>query len=71
MPIEIPNFTLLQELYEGQQTFVYRCLRNSDHLPVIIKILKEDLTTTKYLGQLRHEYAVIQKFNTPLIIKAY
>lgn len=71
MFIEIPGYTLKKLLYEGKQTFVYRAQRNSDHFPVIIKILREEHPPFKHIAQLQHEYAVIQELNNSQIIQAF
>lgn len=71
MFIEIPGYTLKKLLYEGKQTFVYRALRNSDHFPVIIKILREEHPPSKHIVQLQHEYAVIRELNNSKIIQVF
>ena len=71
MPITIPNYTFIEELYEGRHSYVYRCKRDVDNVPVIIKISKDERPDARHVAQLQHEYAFLQKFNSEHVIKAY
>ena len=40
--IQIPNYQIIETVYSGSRTLVYRAIRTSDQLPVVIKLLKNE-----------------------------
>ncbi|TYQ31002.1 ATP-binding sensor histidine kinase [Pseudanabaena sp. UWO310] len=67
----ILGYSLSENLYMGSRTVVYRAIRTSDQLPVVIKLLKNDYPTFNELVQFRNQYNISQNFNSPLIIQTY
>ncbi len=43
--VQIPNYQIVETVYSGGRTLVYRAIRIRDQLPVIIKLLKNDYPT--------------------------
>src|ERR671933_308580 len=70
MSIPLPNYHLIEILYEGVNTLVYRALRESDQTSVIIKTLKAEYPTIEQLTRLRHEYQILQSLEIEGIVKA-
>ncbi|MEG4208231.1 AAA family ATPase, partial [Microcoleus sp. Pol7_A1] len=58
-------------VYSGSRTLVYRAVRTSDQLPVVIKLLKNDYPTFSELVQFRNQYTIAKNLNSPLIIQTY
>ncbi|MFQ4146742.1 protein kinase domain-containing protein [Chlorogloeopsis sp. ULAP02] len=69
MSIIIADYNLVEVIYEGTSTCVYRGLRKSDQTPVIIKTLKAEYPTIEQLAQLRHEYKILQSLDIEGIVK--
>lgn len=69
--ITLPNFLILDQIDESSDTLIYRGMRQSDHLPVILKVLKEDYPTSTQLSQYQQEYTLLNRFNSEGIIKVY
>ncbi len=69
--ISIPGYTILESLYEGAISVVYRATRNSDHLPVALKTLKRDAVSPPQLGRLKREYEMSSKLRIPNVIAVY
>lgn len=59
MSISIVGYTLLETLYEDENTLVTRALQQSEQVPVIIKTLKIEHPTLEALTRLRHEYEIL------------
>ncbi|MEG4584348.1 AAA family ATPase [Microcoleus sp. MOSTC5] len=68
---QIPNYQIVETVYSGSRTLVYRGIRTSDQLPAIIKLLKNDYPTFSELVQFRNQYTIAKNLNSPLIVQTY
>ena len=73
MSTAIADYNLLDVLYEGAVTCVYRAEKNSastlESTPVILKTLRAEYPTVEETSRLRHEYQVLQSLEIEEIIK--
>ncbi|MBE9161596.1 ATP-binding sensor histidine kinase [Tychonema sp. LEGE 06208] len=69
--VQIPNYQIVETVYSGSRTLVYRAIRNHDRLPVVIKLLKNDYPTFSELVQFRNQYTIAKNLNSPLIVQTY
>ncbi|MEH2285311.1 MAG: AAA family ATPase [Nostoc sp.] len=69
--IRIAGYQLIEQLYSGSRTQVYRAVRECDRLPVVIKLLKREYPTFSELVQFRNQYAIAKNLDIPGIIKPY
>ncbi|MDM9380612.1 AAA family ATPase [Chlorogloeopsis sp. ULAP01] len=69
MSMIITDYNLMEVIYESTSTCVYRGLRKSDQISVIIKTLKAEYPTIEHLAQLRHEYKILQSLDIEGIVK--
>ncbi|OUL33783.1 serine/threonine protein kinase [Nostoc sp. T09] len=69
MSITIAGYNLIEVLYDGTTTCVYRALREPEQTSVIIKTLKTEYPTIQQLTQLRHEYQILQPLEIEGIVK--
>ena len=69
--VKIPNYQIVETVYSGSRTLVYRAIRTSDQLPVVIKLLKNDYPTFSELVQFRNQYTITKNLNSPLIVQTY
>ncbi len=69
MSITIAGYKLIELLYDGTTTCVYRALRESEQTSVIIKTLKSGYPTIEEVSRLRHEYKILQSLEIEGIVK--
>ncbi|MEH2461236.1 ATP-binding sensor histidine kinase [Nostoc sp.] len=69
--VSIPGYQLNEELYNGLRTLVYRGYRETDSLPVVIKLLKNPYPSFSELLSFRNQYTIAKNLNSPLIIQTY
>lgn len=50
---QIRGYHIIEQLYSGCRTLVYRAIRESDHQPVVIKLLKREFPTFSDLLQFK------------------
>jgi predicted ATPase/signal transduction histidine kinase len=67
----IPGYHLTEELYNGSRTRVYRGYRQTDSLPVAIKLLKNSYPSFHELLSFRNQYTIAKNLNSPLIVQIY
>ncbi|AKG24198.1 trifunctional serine/threonine-protein kinase/ATP-binding protein/sensor histidine kinase [Calothrix sp. 336/3] len=69
--VNIPGYQVSEQLYDGSRTQVYRCIREIDSLPVVIKVLKNSYPSFNELLQFRNQYTIAKNLNYPGIIQTY
>jgi predicted ATPase len=67
----IPNFQIVQPLYDSENSLVYRAIRSFDQQPVVLKWLKADFPSATQLARYQHEYELLSHFNLPGVIQVY
>jgi predicted ATPase/signal transduction histidine kinase/ActR/RegA family two-component response regulator len=66
---QLKGYKILEQLYKGSRTLVYRGIREHDGLPVAIKILRNQFPDLNELIQFRHQYTIAKNLDLPTIIK--
>ncbi|MEH1851995.1 MAG: AAA family ATPase [Nostoc sp.] len=69
--VSIPGYRIYDLLYSGSRTLVYRGYRETDSLPVVIKLLKNPYPSFNELLSFRNQYTIAKNLNSPLIIQTY
>ncbi len=69
--VSISGYQILEQLYNGSRTLVYRAIREDDGKPVIIKLLKNPFPDFNELVQFRNQYTIAKNLNIPGIIIFY
>jgi len=69
--ISLPGYQTTDILYEGYRSRVYRALRLDDGQAVVLKVMRQTQPTAQDIADFKREYAMIRRFNTDGIIKAY
>ncbi|MBE9563375.1 MAG: serine/threonine protein kinase, partial [Proteobacteria bacterium] len=67
----LPNYQIIEQIYESLNSTVYRGYRNEDNQPVILKMLKQDYPTPAELTRYKLEYEIIHELNLAGVIKVY
>ncbi|MEA5599953.1 AAA family ATPase [Nostoc sp. UHCC 0252] len=69
--VNIPGYRISEELYNGSRTLVYRGYRETDSLPVVIKLLKNPYPSFSELLSFRNQYTIAKNLNSPLIVQTH
>ncbi|MDF5708517.1 MAG: AAA family ATPase [Nostoc sp. S4] len=67
----LPGYAIVEQLYAGSQTLVYRAVQQSSQRPVVIKLLQQDYPTFSELLQFRNQYTITKNLKIPGIIHPY
>src|SRR5438105_3582350 len=67
----IPQFTLTEMIHEARVSAIYRGHRNEDHLPVVVKLLKDEYPALRDIAKLQHEYSIMACLEGEGFLKAY
>ncbi|NJL55061.1 AAA family ATPase [bacterium] len=60
----IPGYTIVEQLYLGSRTAVYRAVQTEEQRPVVIKVLRREYPSFSELVQFRNQYAIAK--NLPI-----
>ncbi len=66
---EISGYAIVEQLYEGSRTAVYRATEDTQQRSVAIKVLQNEYPTFNELVQFRNQYAIAVNLNIPDIIR--
>jgi predicted ATPase/class 3 adenylate cyclase len=67
----IQGFQFRERLYESKNALVFRAVRDSDGLPVVIKTLTNEYPTAAELAQCRREFETTESLDIPGVIRSY
>ncbi|MBN3910325.1 MAG: AAA family ATPase [Nostoc sp. NMS1] len=65
------NYRISEQLYAGSRTLVYRAIRETDQLPVAIKLLQQEYPTFNDLLLFRNQYTIAKNIDLPGIVHPY
>ncbi|MBF2026956.1 MAG: AAA family ATPase [Oscillatoriales cyanobacterium C42_A2020_001] len=68
-PAAIAGYTIVEQLYLGSRTVVYRAVQANSQHPVVIKVLRRDYPTFSELVQFRNQYTIAKNLNIPGIVQ--
>lgn len=69
--ILLAGYTISEHLSQSPPTGIYRGLRQSDRLPVIIKLLDVEFPSPVQLARVRHEYEFVSGLSHPGVIRVH
>jgi len=69
--IVLSGYQILEKIYEGVRTVVYRAKKDGYREPVIIKIIKYDYPSLEQITNLRQEFIITQNLECEGIVKTY
>lgn len=69
--IHIPGYDMVERLYEGNRTAVYRGYSQARNQPVILKLFTSEYPTLEEITRLRHEYLIPSTLDCETIVKPY
>ncbi|MEG4285732.1 AAA family ATPase [Microcoleus sp. A006_D1] len=65
------GYEIVDRIYSGTRTLVYRGTRLCDETPVAIKVLRNEYPSFSELVQFRNQYTIAKNLNLPGIIETY
>jgi len=66
---EISGYTLVEQLYDGSRTAVYRALEHTQQRSVAIKVLQNEYPTFSELVQFKNQYAIASHLKISGIVR--
>jgi PAS domain S-box-containing protein len=67
--VTLTGYRILDKIYSGSRTQVYRGVRSHDQKPVVLKLLLSQYPTFKELVQFRNQYTITKNLDLPGIVK--
>ncbi len=67
----LKGYHLSEKVYESKKSVVYRGIRESDNLPVMVKSLKAKRPTREELDLFEYEYRIVKELDLPGVIKIH
>ncbi|PMB52694.1 serine/threonine protein kinase [Fischerella thermalis CCMEE 5201] len=67
--VNIPGYRVLEQIYTGTRTLVYRGLRKQDQQPVVIKLMRNEYPSFNELVQFRNQYTIAKNLDIPGIVQ--
>ncbi|HEY9610043.1 serine/threonine-protein kinase PknK, partial [Allocoleopsis sp.] len=67
--VTIPGYSIIEQLYDGARTRVYRGRCESSQKPIVIKLLKSEYPSFNELMQFRNQYTIAKNLDLPGLVK--
>jgi len=67
--VTIPGYHILELIYKGSKTLVYRGICQTEQQSVIIKVLNKEYPTFSELVRFRNQYTITKNLNLPGIVQ--
>jgi predicted ATPase/serine phosphatase RsbU (regulator of sigma subunit) len=67
--LALAGFTLTETIRETQTASLLRGVRDSDGLPVVVKLLRAEHPTGAQVARLRHEHALLSTLELPSVVR--
>lgn len=67
--ISLEGYRLLEAVYSGAKTLIYRGVRLTDQQPVIVKLLRAEYPSFAELVRFRHQYTIAKTLDFPGIVQ--
>ncbi|MEG3909857.1 AAA family ATPase [Microcoleus sp. w2-18bC1] len=67
----VSGYHVVEQLYCGSRTLVFRAIRETDQLPVVIKLLNRDYPSFTELLQFRNQYTIAKNLRLPGVVEPY
>lgn len=68
--VELQGYSVSEELHRGKRTVVYRGTRESDALPVVLKVLNSGNLTFNEMVRLHHEYTIVSGIHGDGVVRS-
>ncbi|MCF4967312.1 ATP-binding sensor histidine kinase [Nostoc sp. CMAA1605] len=65
----LSGYQIIEQVYIGSKTLVYRAIREKDRKPVIIKLMRNEYPTFNEIAQFRNQYTITKNLDIAGIVK--
>ena len=69
--LNFPGYSIQSQIYEGSRTVVYKGIRDTDAMPVVIKLMQNEYPSFSEIIQFRNQYSIAKNLDIPGIVKPY
>lgn len=69
--VAIAGYSITEPIYAGTRTLVYQGNRDTDQMPVVIKLMWNEYPTLSEIVQFRNQYTITKNLDVPGIVKPY
>jgi len=69
--LTIPDYHITEPLYESAHSLIYRAYREADHLPVVLKLLRNEYPSPEEFARFRREYEMTRNLDVDGVIEVY
>ena len=69
--INVSHHTIQEEIHRGENTVLYRGLRDEDGAPVVVKLLRSEYPSPSEVAKLRHEHAITRSLALAGVVKVH
>ncbi|MDY7005570.1 MAG: AAA family ATPase [Cyanobacteriota bacterium] len=66
----LPGYSNLQSLYQGNNSIIYRALRQYDYTPVVLKTQMYEYPAPEEIARIRHEHNILKHLKVEGIVKS-
>lgn len=67
--MNISGYVTTEKLHDGDNSVVFRAVRLSDNLPVVLKLSPREYPSPRELIRFRHEHLILGHLDTPRVVK--
>ena len=68
---QISGYSIVEQLYKGSRTAVFRAMQLAQQRPVVIKLLRQEYPSFSELVQFRNQYTIAKNLDIPGIVSPY
>ena len=65
------GYRMIEKLYDGENTLIYRAEREADNQIIVIKFLKNEYPSFNEIVQFRNQYTIAKNIDLPGIVQLY
>ncbi len=67
----VAGYRVIEQIYSGGRTLVYKAIRKQDQQPVILKLMRNPFPSFSEIAQFRNQYSILKDLNIPGIVQVY
>ncbi len=67
--LQLPNYQVIEQIYDSNKTVVYRGVCSNSQEPVVIKLLKEEYPTFNEIAKFRNQYTIAKNLDIKGVVK--
>ncbi|MBW4562064.1 MAG: AAA family ATPase [Mojavia pulchra JT2-VF2] len=69
--LKVSDYIISEQIYASTRTLVYKGIRASDQIPVVIKVMQNEYPSFSEIVQFRNQYTIAKNLDIPGIVRPY